>query len=130
MTKRTRPSLKPAGGEGLNDLLKSSGLGKLDKEEKAPEPTQEAAPVQEAPALAPAPEKPAKAAAAAPKKRRGIDPHKGSTKLDAYASKELVDAVKWLCAEEERSIGFIVRKYLDTDRLLADAREAGFQEEE
>ncbi|WP_444919333.1 hypothetical protein ACJJID_00065 (plasmid) [Microbulbifer sp. CnH-101-G] len=129
MTKRTRPSLKPAGGEGLTDLLKSSGLGQLQDNEQP----QEAAPAAEqaAPAEEPKPEpqKPAKAPAAPKKKPRGIDPYKGSTKLDAYAAKELVDAVKWLCAEEERSIGFIVRRYLDIEGLLADARAAGFEEE-
>lgn len=128
-TKRTRTPLKATQrGEDLTDLLESSDLN-LPK--AAPEPQKAvpaAEPAQEAPVPRQAAEKPHKAPAA-PTKRRGKDLYKGSTKLDAYAAPEVVEAIKWLAAEDDRSIGFIVRKYLDINGLLADARAAGFEEE-
>ncbi|WP_445362035.1 hypothetical protein ACJJIQ_00200 (plasmid) [Microbulbifer sp. ANSA003] len=130
MTKRTRTPLKATQrGEDLSDLLESSDLSLPSAGEQPQEAAPAAEPVQAAPAPTPAAEQPAKAPAA-PKKRRGKDPYKGSAKLDAYTTQEVVDAIKWLAAEDDRSIGFVVRKYLDIDGLLADAREAGFQEEE
>ncbi|WP_444905304.1 hypothetical protein ACJJIU_22310 (plasmid) [Microbulbifer sp. CnH-101-E] len=130
MTKRTRTPLKATKREDdLSELLESSDLSLPS----AGEQPQEVAPVAEQAAQAeepkPEPQKPAKAPAAPKKKPRGIDPYKGSTKLDAYAAPQVVEAIKWLAAEDGRSQGFIVRKYLDIEGLLADARAAGFEEE-
>ena len=59
-------------------------------------------------------------------KPAGGDPYKGGAKLDAYTTPQVVAAIKHLAASDDRSQGYIVRKYLDINGLLADAAAAGF----
>ena len=129
--KKTRAPIKRSGDNTLADLAG------LQLPTAAPEPAEEPTPapaekVEPVPALAEQrPEKPAPAVArkpsAKPKKPKGSDPYKGKAKIDAYATPEVVAAIKYLAADDDRSQGYIVRKYLDIDAMLADAKAAGFE---
>lgn len=125
--KKTRTPLKRGGDNSLAELV---DLGLPEAQPEAPQPT--AAPeVEPVPSLAE--EKPAKPAPAPARKKtpskkpKGSDPYKGKAKIDAYATPEVVAAIKYLAADDDRSQGYIVRKYLDIDAMLADAKAAGFE---
>ena len=125
--KKTRAPIKRSGDNTLAEL---TGLNLPSA--AAPQPAAEPTPaVEPVPALAePRPQQPAQtpARATAPraKKPAGGDPYKGKAKINAYATAEVVAAIEYLAAADDRSQGYIVRKYLDIDGMLADARAAGF----
>ncbi len=122
--KRVRTPLKTTmRGEDISDLLESSDLN-LPKATQEPLTTESTLEVIKTKQTTGGPAK----TLVTNKKPRGIDPYKGSTKLDAYAAQKVVEAIKWLAAEDGRSQGFIVRKYLDIEGLFRDACAGGFEE--